>query len=401
LTGDIGTPTRSITIALQERPPIIYVTVPTVTVNVRPMMSLFRRRSPIDLRTIDARRICLIKPSAFGDVVQTLPLLPVLRERFPNATISWAINQGLADLIDGHPQLDQIIPIDRGASLNGWRKLLAQLRRQRFDLVFDLQGLLRTAVMTAATRAPLRVGLQTAREGSHLACHMLLPDTGKQVPAHLRYWKVAEALGMGRFRRETTVPIRPDEHTWAKEHLQPLSGRVLVVHPGARWVTKRWPVERFAAVAAKARRFFGMTTVLIGSRDELPFALQVEHLLKRFTPSAPVVNLAGQTSLRQLAAVLQHSLVLLSNDSGPMHLAAGLGTPVVGIFTCTSPQRSGPPGPMHELVSTQLACAASYKKHCPFRGEKHMACMEEIEIERVWAAVVRVLEKQGITCRAA
>ncbi|MBT4865162.1 MAG: glycosyltransferase family 9 protein [Planctomycetaceae bacterium] len=364
-------------------------------------MSLFRRKLPIDLRSIDARRICIIKPSAFGDVVQTLPLLPVLRERFPNATISWAINRGLADLIDGHPQLDQIIPIDRGASLNGWRQLLSQLRREKFDIVFDLQGLLRTAVMTAATRAPLRVGLETAREGSHLPCHMLLPDTGKQVPAHLRYWKVADALGMGRFRRETIVPITPEEHSWAKDQLKPLSGRVVAVHPGARWVTKRWPAERFAAVAAKARRFFGLTTVLVGSRDELPFATQVEHLLNRFTPSAPVINLAGQTSLRQLAAVLQHSLMLLSNDSGPMHLAAGLGTPVVGIFTCTSPERSGPPGPTHELVSTQLACAASYKKRCPYRGEKHMACLEEIEIERVWAAVVRVMEKQGITYRAA
>lgn len=358
-------------------------------------------RQPSLLREIDARRICLIKPSALGDVVQTLPLLPVLRERFPQTSISWVIHRGLADLLDGHPLIDEVICVDRRPSLRGWWQLLSRLKQEQFDLVFDLQGLLRTAVMSAATRAPLRVGLETAREGSGLACHFLLPDSGRLVPASVRYWRVAEALGLGRFRRETSVPIRPEEHDWAGQQLGQLSGRVLAIHPGARWVTKRWPAERFAVVAAKARRFFGFSTVIVGNQDELPFAAQVEHSLKRFVPAAPIVNLAGRTSLRQLAAVLKRADVLLSNDSGPMHLAAGLETPVVGVFTCTSSRLSGPPGHQHELVSTNVSCAASYKKHCPNRGGQHMACLEELAIERVWQALVRLMEKQGAVIRAA
>ena len=247
----------------------------------------------------------------------------------------------------------------------------------------------------------IRVGLETAREGSQLACHFLLPDTGRLVPAHLRYWRVAEALGLGQLRRETTVPIRVADHDWAAEQLVGLSGRLLVVNPGARWVTKRWPADKFAVVAAKARRLFGFQTVIIGSRDELPFAGQLEHLLQRFVPSSPVWNLAGRTSLRQLSAVLARADVLLTNDSGPMHLAAGLGTPVVGVFTCTSALRSGPPGGMHELVSTEVACAGSYKKRCPYRGSGHMACLEELAIERVWQGLVRLMEKQGVRAPAA
>ena len=362
---------------------------------------MLNKRQPSLLSEIDARRICLIKPSALGDVVQTLPLLPVLRERFPQASISWVIHRGLAELLDGHPLLDEIICVDRRPSLRSWWQLLSRLKQAQFDLVFDLQGLLRTAVMSAATRAPLRVGLETAREGSGVACHFLLPDSGHLVPAAVRYWRVAEALGLGRFRRETSVPIRPEEHDWAEQQLGQLSGRVLAVHPGARWVTKRWPAEKFAVVAAKARRFFSFSTVIVGNRDEVPFAAQVEYSLKRFVPAAPVVNLAGRTSLRQLAAILKRADVLLSNDSGPMHLAAGLGTPVVGVFTCTSSRRSGPPGNRHELVSTNVACAECYKKRCPKRGVEHMACLEEITIERVWQALVRLMEKQGTVIRAA
>ncbi len=345
------------------------------------------------LLDVDAQRICLIKPSALGDVIQTLPLLPILRERFPHAEISWVVGDRLTDLLDGHPHLDRVIRFEQRRAFGGWIRLLRELRQREFDLVFDLQGLLRTAVMTAATRAPLRIGLETAREGSHLVCHGLLHDSGRLVPAHIRYWRVAEAIGMGGFRRETIVPIRQDDRNRMQELLRGLSGPMLAIHPGARWVTKRWPVEKFAAVAAKAKRSFCFSFLILGSRSEMPVATHLERLLRRFVPSAGLVNLAGQTTLRQLAAALQFADVLLTNDSGPMHLAAGLGTPVVGIFTCTDPQRSGPPGDSHELISTQVSCAGSYHRRCPHRGRRHMACLEELDIERVWRGLVRLVKK--------
>ena len=358
--------------------------------------------------------------------MQTLPLLGAFKERFPKAEISWVINSELAELLEGHPHLHDVIRFERRGGFAHWRRLLSELKRKQFDLVFDLQGLLRTGVMTWATCSPLRIGLETAREGSQLACHSLLPDTGKRVPAYLRYWRVAESLGMGNLRRETIIPIRDEDHRTVREQLSQLPiqrerpggnesrlkitdslrstpsdpslsvrrGPLLAVHPGGLWRTKRWPVSQFAAVAAKAARHYGFSTVVLGSAKEIPLAMQFEQLLNRFVPTAPVLNLAGCTTLKQLAAVLNSADVLLSNDSGPMHLAAGLGTPVVGVFTCTSPIRSGPSGDQHEWVITNLSCAARYKKRCPYRGKKHLACFEEITTERVWQAFIRLVSKQ-------
>jgi heptosyltransferase I len=354
-----------------------------------------KRISEASLQDVNARRICLIKPSALGDVVQTLPLLPVLKERFPNAQISWVINSGLRELLEDHPQIDDLISYHRHGSWKDSLKLLRELRQRKFDLVFDLQGLLRTGIMTFATRAKVRVGLESAREGSSAACHITLSDTNRLMPAHLRYWRVAEALGLGNRNRETHIAISPAHQHWASQRLSNLRRPVLTLNPGARWVTKRWPIEHFASVAAKATRQFGFSIVIVGSESERVLTMQLEHLLKRFVPTAKIENLAGETSLKQLAAVLQTSDALLTNDSGPMHLAAGLGTPVLGVFTCTDTERSGPPGRAHELVTTNLSCAACYKKQCRYRGKKKMACLEEITVDRVWQKFTELVTRHA------
>jgi len=345
------------------------------------------------LLDVDARRICIIKPSALGDVVQTLPLLPVLRKRFPRARISWVINASLAPLLEGHPDLDELIPFERRGSLRKWLRLLRRLRRSEFDLVFDLQGLFRSAVMTLATGAALRVGLETAREGSLWACHVLIAGTGLDVSPHTRYRRVAAAMGVSNLDPQAHVSIPAADREWAQSMLSPLGSPVLAIHPGAGWVTKRWPPERFAVVACKAIRRYSLAPVLLGSAQEAGLALQVEKSVRRMVPNAPLLNIAGKTSLKQLAAVLSQSNVLLTNDSGPMQLAAGLGTPVVGIFTCTSPLISGPPGEIHELVATGVKCAASYRKRCPYRGRRHLACLEELDVDRVWSAFSRLMQK--------
>ena len=355
-----------------------------------------KRISESDLLSLHARRICVIKPSAFGDVVQALPLLPVLKERFRGAWVSWVINRELSDLVSGHPQLDEMIPFDRRGSLRSWRSLLRKLRRREFDLVFDLQGLLRTALMTTATRAALRIGLETAREGSQLACHLSLSDTGRLVPAHARYWRVAEAIGAGELKRRTLVQVASRDREWTDSQLAVLRTPLLAIHPGARWLTKRWPVEKFAVVACKAMRLFGFSAVIVGGPAEESTGAELEDMLRRFIPSRPVLNLTGQTSIKQLSCVLSAADVLLTSDSGPMHLASGVGTPVLGVFTCTSPERSGPPGDQHELISTELECAASYQKRCPHRGSQHMACMAELTTERACQAMARLVEKNGL-----
>lgn len=349
-----------------------------------------RRLSPADLTQVDARRVCVIKPSALGDVVQTLPLLPVLRERFPQATISWVINRELSDLVAGHPCLDRVIPFERRGGFFSWRKLWNDLRSAKFDLVFDLQGLMRSGLMAKATGAPLRVGLQTAREFSDRMVDFLLPDTGRDIPAHERYWRVANALGLGDRPRETLLPMTEAHRAWAREKLDGSRGPLLVLSPGARWITKKWPVEKFAVVASKAYRAFGYRPVIVGAPADAPLGEQLAALLGEFLPASEVRNLVGQTSLLQLAAVLEAAQIVLTSDSGPMHMAAGVGSSVVGVFTCTSPILSGPPGDQHALVSTQVSCCASYRKRCPHRGRRHLACFDELTVDRVWQALQTV-----------
>ncbi|MGQ0635389.1 MAG: glycosyltransferase family 9 protein [Planctomycetaceae bacterium] len=358
-----------------------------------PLLRTIPLLGPAHLKRCQAERICLIKPSALGDVVQTLPLLGALRRRFPAASISWVVRRDFADLLDGLPQLSEVLAFDRHGSWRDYLALLTTLRRRRFDLVFDLQGLFRTGVMTVATAAPLRVGLESAREGSKFACHGLISGTGFGVPAYRRYQRIAEALGVAAGEWTIDLALR-SQTSWAADLLAPLPRPILALHPGAGWPTKRWPVEKFSELA---RRFAG-SLVVVGGRGEASLAAQI---VAARGAGRPTLNLAGRTTLRQLAAVLAEVDLLLSNDSGPMHLAAAVGTPVVGVFTCTSPAISGPAGTQHELIATTVACAASYRKRCPHSGAERLACLCEVSVERVWQGVERVLARTATRRRSA
>jgi heptosyltransferase-1 len=347
------------------------------------------------LLDVDAQRICLIKPSALGDVVQTLPLVGMLKSRFPTATISWVIRRALADLLTGHPDLSEIIPFHRRGSWRESMRLLALLRHRRFDLVFDLQGLSRTAIMTFATRAPFRVGLETAREGANLACNCVLPDSNRDIPAYARYWRVADALGMAHHPQKAIIPTSAPDVASVADRLRGLPRPILAIHPGAVWPTKRWPAEKFAEIA---NRFDG-SVIVVGSAGERTLAARIADVPAARNRS--LLNLAGETTLKQLAALLGAVDVLVSNDSGPMHLAAALGTPVVGIFTCTTPHLSGPSGTIHELVSTTVSCAGGYHKSCPRWGRAHLGCMTELPIDRVGNALGRILERRRNEARPA
>ncbi len=347
---------------------------------------------PIYLRGLHPERVCLIKPSSLGDVVHALPVLSALRALWPHAHIAWVVNRGLRGLLDGHPELDEVIPFDRArlrlspGGVATTCRFLAGLRRRRFDVAVDLQGLLRSGIMAAATGAPVRVGLAEAREGAPQFYTHRVPTGEGEVHAVDRLLRVAEALGADVSRPRFRPVMTGEDRRWACEALAGVPSPRLVLNPGARWMTKRWPPEHFAEVARLAVAERGAGLVIVGAPEDRPLA---EALLARLA-GLPVRDLAGATSLPQLAAVAAEADVFLSNDTGPLHLAAAAGAGVVGIYTCTRPGRTGPYGPLAVAVRTGVWCAGSRLKRCG-----RLECMAELDPERVWATVRRQLDEGG------
>jgi ADP-heptose:LPS heptosyltransferase len=244
-------------------------------------------RSRPPLRDYRARRIALLKPSALGDIVHSLPVLTALRRRYPQAHITWVVNRSYEPLLRGHCDLDDTLPFDRRppragwwAGVRCWARFLAELRRRRFDLVLDLQGLFRSGLMAAATGAARRVGLSTAREGARwFYTDVVAVADFHAVHAVDRYWLVAEALGGGDGPREFHVPVPEDARRWARAALRGYPRPWLALGPGSRWVTKRWLPEHFAALAGRAQARFGGTVLFVGGRDEAPLAEAVRARL--------------------------------------------------------------------------------------------------------------------------
>jgi len=341
-----------------------------------------------------ASRIALIKPSALGDIIQTLPVLAALRRRYPQAHIAWLVNRAYEPLLRGHPDLDEVLPFDRGATRYGlWRaavnyvRFLRDFRARRFDMVVDLQGLLRSGLFTIASGARRRVGLSSAREGAVWFYTDIVPVADfNAIHAVDRYWLVAEALGVGDGPIEFRLPVGDEERHWAEAALRDCPRPWLAFGVGSRWITKRWPPEHFAALARRAQATFGGTVIFVGGVDEAELAQTTGGQL-----AGPWRNLSGRTSLPQLTALLSLVDAMVANDTGPLHLAAALGRPIVAPYTCTKVGLNGPFGQANRAVETRVSCAGSYIKKCP-----RLDCMSELTPERLWPILESVLERWQI-----
>ncbi|HXD87312.1 MAG TPA: glycosyltransferase family 9 protein, partial [Urbifossiella sp.] len=280
----------------------------------------------VPLVELQPQRIALVKPSALGDIVHALPVLSALRDRFPQSAITWVVNKAYEPLLLGHPDLTDTLAFDRGASRRGIRSAASyavsfarELRRRRFDLVFDLQGLLRTGLMCLATGAPRIVGFANAREGSRFAyTDRVRVDDAGTLHAVDRYWRVVEALGAGGGQKRFHVPISIEARNWAAAELRNFPRPIVAVAVGAKWSTKRWPPGHFAELL----RTIPGSCVFVGTGDDTALSLEVMRHLPQ-----PARDFTGRTSLPQLAALLAAADAMVGNDTGPLHLAAALGTP--------------------------------------------------------------------------
>jgi heptosyltransferase-1 len=328
--------------------------------------------------------ILIIKPSAIGDVVHALPVLNLIRRRWPGARISWLVTPACAGLLEGHPQLDEVILFERRRFGAAWRSPKAakalwsfsrSLRHHQFDLVVDLQGLFRSGWIAWKTRAPYRVGPSNAREfGWAFYTHRV--PVSWDWHAVERNLAVAEALGCGKGPVEFEFPTN-DEDRAAVAAMVPEGKRFAVMLPGTNWVTKRWPVEHYAECVEPLRSRYGLETVIAGGPGEAALASRIEGL-----------NLCGKTTLRQLVALLERAELVIANDSGPMHIAAALGRPLVTPFGPTNPARTGPYGRGDSAIRLELPCSPCYSRRC-----SHRSCLKWIGAEAVLTVAAEQMGK--------
>jgi heptosyltransferase-1 len=297
------------------------------------------------------RRILVIKPSALGDIVLALPTLSSLRASFPEAKISWLVRPEYAPLLRHTKHLDDIILFDRKRLGHWWHsptaaaelaRLLRTLRGWKFDCVIDLQGLFRTALFSVLSGCRDRYGFRETREGAwRLYSHrVVLPNEC----VHLidSYWEIAKAAGATIRSHDYGLHVTEDSRREAMRLLEESGCRwesygVLV--PGSAQTWKCWPLDRFAELAEKMTGDLGLSVVAVGSEGERPIIEKLVSLCR-----VPIVNLAGRTDIGKLIAVMAGAKVVISNDTGPGHIAVAARTPTAMIFGPTNPARVGPYG---------------------------------------------------------
>jgi lipopolysaccharide heptosyltransferase I len=279
----------------------------------------------------NVNRILIVKLSAFGDVVQTLPLLHGLRNSFPSATIGWAVQRTFASLLQGNPLIDNLHILE-SKKLGPCLKLGKELRNEKYDIVLDAQGLFVSALVGRLSNAPTRIGYNWRREANNIFMtdtSVIANDRAHMVEKILR---LGDAVGASRFPfvSDDYLASKPTSIDDAGEHR-----RVAALVVGASVATKTLSPEHWARIA---NQLFddGFIPVLIGGTLEQSVSQKIQALT-----AVPVINLVAKTSFSELAGVLAKSAVVVSSDTGALHLAVAVGTPTVGLFGVTDPVGTG------------------------------------------------------------
>jgi len=372
------------------------------------------------LQSAEFSRILLIKPSALGDVVHTIPVLVKLRARYPRARIDWLITPENAEIVRCHPALSNVVLFARrDFSKRGrrWRAMVAffdllkQIRRAKYDLVIDMHGQMRSALFALVSGARVRIGFDRpikraltvsaehdlknvpshgwrgAREGSWIAYTHRIPIPTLDVHAIDRYLWVAPLLGLDDDPPDLTIHLSSETTFKARrlleEHRVAASKPLVVLVPGTIWETKHWTIEGFAGVA-RAFLHDGFAVALAGTKRD-------QQRCRQIAAAAPgACDLSGKTTPAELAALIQRAEVAVTNDSGSMHLAASLGKPMVSIFGPTNPVHIGPYQRPESVVRVDLPCSpCNYRRlsQCPFDH----ACMKQVTSTMVVERVHKIL----------
>ncbi len=339
--------------------------------------------------TAGRRRILIVLLGAIGDVVRALPLLGRLRRGWPDAHIAWAVEPKSAPVLEGHPWLDEIMLFDRRCAGRSFLPFLRKVRAGNFTLVLDLQRHLKSGLIARLSGAPERLGFyrQNAKEGNHFFSTRRIEPQPEMRLKLLQYQAFGAALGLAPAPIEFGLSASEAERARARELLRDAPRPLLGVILGSSWESRVYFPESVAAVIRRLSAGNGkagvLFPVLLGGQEDAVLAERVRRALA----GAPVLNLAGRTSLRDLIAIFPECAAAFGPDSGPMHIAAAAGCPVVSLWGATAPERSAPWGFGELALAGEIPCHPCYLRECPIGRE----CMRRISPAAVAEAVGRAL----------
>ncbi len=336
------------------------------------------------------RNILIIKLRHIGDVLLSTPVLRALRDAYPDARLTMLVNRGTEEILAHNPDLNEVLCLEKGSWGAQW-SFVQSLRRRAFDCVIDLTDGDRSAVISLATGASIRVGFNAEHRWRGLLYSAVA--TPRSTDQHRVEYDLCALRHLGLDPKPGTpfLHVSPSENavveTWLREagltsskEARPL----LLLQPGARYSLKVWPHERFVELANRLTDRFSCRILLGGDQREREIAEQIARKMH----DAPKV-VAGEFSLLQFAALAKRCALFVGNDGGAMHIAAAMGTPVVALFGPTYPRRWGPRGGPAQVIYKGLDCRACYHPAC-LRGDD--SCMQQITVDEVFGAASRMLE---------
>ena len=322
-------------------------------------------------------KILVIKLSSLGDLFHALPAVRAIKQG-TGASIDWVTQPEYVELVKTFTDVDRVIAFPRRALAAGLPSFLSELRRDSYDLVLDLQGLLKSAAVARLARGGRRVGPSFSREGSRFLYNSVAGPTNKDRHAVDEVLDVVHHLNLPPV--EPVFPVR-----FPKVALDSSRPNVAFL-PRSRWPTKNWPVAHFVSVGLALQKQKQATVYLFGTPADAVACSQIERQLEGFA-----INLCGQTSLVSLGSHLQEMSLAVSVDSGPMHMAAAVGVPVLAVFGPTDPKRTGPYGKSHRVIThAKLACRPCFSEKCLLPG-KDIRCMKDLTPESVVEAALGMM----------
>ena len=350
--------------------------------------------------------ILIVKLSAIGDVIHTLPALSALRAHYPAAHITWLVEAAAADLVVGHKSLDRVMVShrkrwirqlkgrQRWQALTEIRRFWHDLRDTRYDIIIDFQALLKSGLLVWLARGERKIGFDKGmqhQEHSYLLLKERIPPVDMEVHALIRGLMLLRAIGIEAKSVVYDVPVSSEDRSRVKSLLQTHgidgSRPLVAINPVALWETKLWRNDRFALLADRLINEHGVDVVFTGGPGDQAVIRDIRQMMR-----APSADFSGRTTLTMSAALYQLSALLVTTDTGPMHLAAAVGTKVVALFGPTAPWRTGPFGEGHQVIRTAPPCSPCFKRRCDVH---RCRCMTDITVAQVQDAVKRILLDPG------